>query len=203
MQIGLTSQATPQSSCDNVAFRNLRDDVMNSLKEKLREASDPLAGSTVSLSNYLDRTGTATEALFGARRSLGHEREDEPLPSMSRETPPESDPVKAPNLFHYIATALVLWSVCAAAAYFTAAIPLTDKGAVKPITKVDVDNAATPNRGVTASSQADPQAWNDAVETLRRLAAEQKASPAPSLQQTENQRVLGQLEAWSKAKPRQ
>jgi hypothetical protein len=233
MQIGLTSQATPQSSCDNVALRNLRDDVMNSLKEKLREVSDPLAGSAVSLSNYLDPAGTATEA----RRALSYER-NEPLPSRFKDrdfrsvrdgrvlavAPPESDPVKAPNLFHYIAAALVLWSVCAAAAYFTAAIPLTGKGAVKPVTKADVGKAATPNHGVTATaaflsappadnkggwqtqltpgSPAEPEAWSDTVETFKTLLAERKAMQAPEMKQTDAERVLGRLEAWSTAKPR-
>jgi hypothetical protein len=88
MQIGLTSQAMAQTSCDNVALRNLRDDVMNSLKEKLREVSDPLAGSTVSLSNYLDPAGAATEA----RRALSYER-NEPLPSRFKDR--DSDPLEA------------------------------------------------------------------------------------------------------------
>jgi hypothetical protein len=233
MQIGLTSHAAPQSSCNNAKSGNLRDDTMNSLKEKLREAdpsnlSDPLTDDTVSLSNYLDRTGAGTEAHFGSRRTIATLVRDEPLPSMFRETASESDPVNATATWSpYIAAAVFLSLVGAAAVHFTAATPSTDKGAVKPITKADVDKAATPDRGATAtaaffsappavdkaawqtqavaitpSSAAEPEAWSDTVDTFKKLLAEQKASQAPGLQQSEAERVLGQLEAWSKAKTR-
>jgi hypothetical protein len=220
---------------------------MNSLKEKLREVehtsklSHSVNENTVPLSNYPDATGNVSLALFGSRRALAYER-DEPLPSMFRDTdfrsvrdgklfdvaPSESDPVNAPtNFYPYVGAALFLCLVGSVAVYFAAANPSSDKGAVKPITKADVDKAATPDRGATAtaaffsappavdkaawqtqavaitpSSAAEPEAWSDTVDTFKKLLAEQKASQAPGLQQSEAERVLGQLEAWSKAKAR-
>jgi hypothetical protein len=68
---------------------------MSSLIEKLREVdpsklSHPVAENTVSLRNYLDRTGNVSQTSFGSRRSLAYER-DEPLPSMFRIHPPQAD----------------------------------------------------------------------------------------------------------------
>jgi hypothetical protein len=199
---------------------------MSNLKEKLREVSNPLTDDTISLSNYLEKTRTATEA----RRTLAHER-DEPLPSMFRDAdfrsirdtkalvvaPSENAPT---NFYPYVAAALFLSLAGAAAVYFTAANSSTDKGAVNPISKADVDKAAIIDRGVTTTAaflsaavdkvgletQSTPSSpaehWSDTVDTFKQLLAEQKASQAPGLQQSEADRVLGQLEAWSKAKAR-
>jgi hypothetical protein len=40
------------------------------------------------------------------------------------------------------------------------------------------------------------------VETFKRLLAEQKASQASALKQADNERLLGQFEAWMNAKAR-
>jgi hypothetical protein len=232
---------------------------MSNLKEKPKELAYPsklshsVDENTVSLSNYLDRTGTVTQALFGSRRALAYER-DEPLPSMFRISPPQADtrsqyhrddlgnvddevaddalsqrdvPNATGSLSPYFAAALFLSLVGAAAVHFTAATPSTDKGAVKPVLKTDGDKAAMADRSVvttaaffsappaadkagwqtqsiplTASSPAETEAWSETVETFKRLIAEQKASKAPEVKQTEAERVLGQLEAWSTAKAR-
>ena len=69
---------------------------MSNLKEKPKELAYPsklshsVDENTVSLSNYLDRAGTVTQALFGPRRVLEYER-NEPLPSMFRISPPLVD----------------------------------------------------------------------------------------------------------------
>jgi hypothetical protein len=117
----------------------------------------------------------------------------------------------------------------ATAVHLTAATPSTDREAVDPVSsRPDGDKAAsTSNRGLAAtaafistpsdgdkdgwqtpsialtpSSSAEREAWSDTVETFKRLLAEQKASQASELKQTENERVLGQIEAWSNAKAR-
>jgi hypothetical protein len=208
-------------------------DVVEADTSKLSHSVDE---NTVSLSNYLNRTGTVTQALFGSRRALAYER-DERLPSMFRINPPQADThsrydrYDLSNVDYEVADGarpgsdmmkvIATWSPYIAAAIFpclvgVAAVHFTAR-AIKPVSKTE---AAAPDRGVTAtaassadskatwqtqsiaitpSSPAEPDAWNDTVETFKRLLAEQKASHAPGLQQTENEQVLGQIEAWSDA----
>jgi hypothetical protein len=182
--------------------------------------SDPVAENHVSLSNYLGRTRTVTQALFGPRRVLEYERDDEPLPSMRISAPHADtrsryDGGELGNVHYAVADGALLsrsdllkttvaWSPYVAAALFpclvgVAAVHFTAR-AIKPVSKTE---AAAPDRGVTAtaassadskatwqtqsiaitpSSPAEPDAWNDTVETFKRLLAEQKASQATEVE---------------------
>jgi hypothetical protein len=218
-------------------LKSARSDHGYVVKVKPAELDLSVAESTVSLSNYLKRTGTVTQALFGSRRVLEYER-DEPLPSMFRISPPQADTRsrfdggELGNVDYEVADGALLsrsdmkrviasWSPYVAAALFPCLVGVAAVHfAVRVIKPVSKTEAATPDRGVTAtaasfadskatwqtqsiaitpSSPAEPDAWNDTVETFKRLLAEQKASVGPGLQQTENEQVLGQIEAWSDA----
>jgi hypothetical protein len=52
------------------------------------------------------------------------------------------------------------------------------------------------------SSGTELDGWSGTVETFKQLLAEQRASQGPLVKQTENERVLNQLEAWMNAKTR-
>jgi hypothetical protein len=221
---------------------------MNNLKEKPREEvypstlSYPVGENTVTLSNYLDRSGNVNLTDFRSNRSF----EYEPLPPMFRRQrhqdvavsgpnsvdPANADagvPVGAPSeadpsietsggLSPYIAAALFLALMAGAAVHFTTtaegdrdaiAQPATaDRGAIATAaffsspSHYGSESAQPQTLTPTQPSLADRETWSETVETFKRLLAEQKASQASALKQADNERLLGQFEAWMNAKAR-
>jgi hypothetical protein len=192
---------------------------MTNFKEKRGETfSDSRlnfpTGDTIALRDYLNTGGNAS-ALFSPAKTLDDSME--PMPSMFRATgrtpergpalpagrPPKSDIAKMTAGAAPYAGAVVLCALVAGAAiHVSLATPSATNTSVvaAPIqaTNVNVGAGVTP-AAASDTSPVERETWSQTVETYKQVLAQQKMPPAKN---TEQDRLIGQLEAWMNGKPR-
>jgi len=203
---------------------------MSKLKEKPSERlsnsqlSHPIIESPITLVNYMTR---GTCAPFWSVDGPSYDSSDgTPANNTVTGVYPATDggaPLSAPSrhtswcvtlrLAPYIAAGFILSAamaegllLVAAASHDSRAAPEpvhSDQAAVATVFSIETgDTSQSELASATPSLMANGERWPDTVETFKRLLAEQKAAQVPEIRQAENERILGQMEAWLKAKSR-
>jgi hypothetical protein len=221
---------------------------MINLKERPAEGlnisrmSHPVDEGTVTLSNYLNRSGDLAFAPFWSSGALAYNMAQRPpmvhwpdrpviqvLQGSAGEgvsdidmevpanAPPNTQKAKA-SLAPYIAVALFLSLVAGTGVLLaTSAQPFegsesgpanAGKGAARIAamvfsTSVDgIESLQVPSTAPMRFSMTEGEDWPNTVERFKQLLAQQQTSRASAVRQAENNRLLGQLDAWLKAKSR-
>ena len=204
---------------------------MSKLKEKPSERlsnsrlSHPIIESPITFGNYMTRDRCAP---FWSARGLGYDSSEwtsanNTITGVEHGYPGTDGgaPLSAVGasrygnwsvtlrLAPYIAAGFILSAgllLVAAASHDSRAAPEpvhSDQAGVATVFSIETgDTSQSELASATPSLMANGERWPDTVETFKRLLAEQKAAQEPTIRQAENERILGQMEAWLKAKSR-